>query len=91
MVSNSNSNSSNSSSTYGNKDRENWVSLHNKLEVVIENVRGIDKTIGVKYKGYKMNQFNLLSNEGRREWRAEEGVGGLDVEAEGRRGVGDGC
>jgi len=29
-----------------------------------------DKAIGVKYKGGKMNRFNLLSRAGRREWRA---------------------
>jgi len=89
MVSNSNSNLSNSSSTSVNKDWENRVLLYGKSEVV-EDVRGIGKTIGVKYKGDKMNRFNLLSKEGRREWRSEGGVGGLDVEVEGRQGVGDG-
>ena len=51
----------------------------------------IGKALGVRYEGYKMNRFNLLSRAGRREWRAEgvsslmdEGVGGSGDGGEGR-------
>jgi hypothetical protein len=74
------SNSSNLSNSSVNKDWEKWVVLHGKKEVVAEDVREIGKTLGVKFKGDKNNNFNLLSKEGRREWRAERGS--LLVESE---------
>jgi len=71
-----------------NKDWENWVVVHGKKEVVAEDVREIGKTLGVKFKGDNINDFNLLSKEGRREWRAERGS--LLVENEGAVGEGVG-
>jgi len=79
------SDSSNSSSSSLNKDWKNWVLLHGKPEVGVEDVWGIVKAIGVKYKGDKMNCFNLLSLVGRKDWKAVGGgVGGSE-------GVGGGC
>jgi len=65
VVVNSNSNSSNNSSSSMNKDWENWVLLHGKKDVVVEDVWGTGKALGVKYKRDKMNRFNLLSRAGR--------------------------
>jgi hypothetical protein len=48
--------------------------VHGNPEIAVEDVWGIGKAIGVKYKGDKMNRFNLLSRAGRREWRAAGGV-----------------
>jgi len=41
------------------------VVIHGKEEVVVDDVRGIGKAIGVKFNGDKMNMFNLLSRVGR--------------------------
>lgn len=70
---NSLSNSSNTSNSSVNKDWENWVVLHGKKEVAVEDVKEIGKTLGVNFLGDKNNRFNLLSKEGRREWREERG------------------
>lgn len=67
-------NYSESSNNYSSSvKRQNWVLLHGKVEASVEDVWGIGKAIGVKYKGDKMNSFNLLSRAGRREWRAARG------------------
>jgi len=48
-----------------NNDWKHWVVIHGKEEVVVDDVRGIGKAIGVKFNGDKMNMFNLLSRVGR--------------------------
>jgi hypothetical protein len=53
--------------------------LHEKPAVVKEDVKEIGRVIGVRFKGDPNNSFNLLSKEGRREWRA---AGGSEVEEE---------
>jgi len=73
---NSTSDSSKNSSSLVNKDWENWVLLHGKAEVVAYDVRDIGKEVGVKYKCDTNNNFNLLTREGRMEWRA---AGGSEV------------
>ena len=79
----STSQSSKHSNSSVNKDWENWVVMHEKLEVVKADVKKIGRAIGVSFKGDPNNSFNLLTKEGRREWRVtggsemeEEGVGG---------------
>ena len=51
--------------------------LHGEPDVVAKDVTELGKVIGVKFKGDPNNSFNLLSREGRREWRA---MGGYEVE-----------
>ena len=77
------SDSSKNSSSSVNKDWENWVVLHGNLKVVAEDVRDIGKVVGVKYNFDTLNSFNLLTKDGRKDWRAvgvselgSEGVGG---------------
>jgi len=75
---NSSLNSSNNSSSV-NKDWENWVVLHGKGQGVAADVRNLGKAVGVKYQCDTLNSFDLLTREGRREWRAVVGgelVGG---------------
>jgi len=57
---------------------------------VEDDVRDIGKVVGVKYKCDTMNSFNLLTREGRREWREAGGgevvcgvVGGVGVMVKG--------
>lgn len=42
---------------------------YGKAEVVAADVQSLDKVMGVKYQCDTGNSFNLLSREGRREWR----------------------
>jgi len=51
--------------------------------VVQEDVKELGKVLGVKFKGDSNNIFNLLSREGRKEWRSIGGVGGSEFEKEG--------
>jgi len=46
---------------------------------VAEDVKELGNIVGVKYLCNTSNTFNLLSREGRREWRA---AGGSDVASE---------
>ena len=87
---NSLSNSSNNSNSSVNKDWENWVVLHGKKEVVAEDVKD-GKTLGVNFKGDENNSFNLLSKEGKKEWRVEKGSMLLKDGGEGGGEVGEGC
>jgi hypothetical protein len=76
---NSNDDSSKNSSTSVNKDWQNWVVLHDKGKVVADDVRDIGKAVGVQYKCATNNSFNLLTRDGRKEWREagfSEGVRG---------------
>ncbi|GAU34020.1 hypothetical protein TSUD_393660 [Trifolium subterraneum] len=43
--------------------RKNWVTMQGNDQMVIEDVMGIDKSIGVKFKGDNANMFNVLSRE----------------------------
>ncbi|MCH79613.1 cysteine-rich receptor-like protein kinase, partial [Trifolium medium] len=51
------SSNSGSSSVSVNKDWEHWVVMHGNERVVKEDVRGIGKTIGVRYSGADSNMF----------------------------------
>jgi len=68
------SDSSKNSNSSVNKDWENWVVLHGKSEKVAEDVKEIDKVAGLIYDCETKNCFNLLTKEGRKEWRSV-GVG----------------
>jgi len=59
-----------------NKDWENWLVLHGKKEEVEVDVRAVGKVVGLHYHCDTTNSFQLLSKEGRREWRA---VGGCEL------------
>ena len=83
----SNSDSSNNSSSSVNKDWENWIAVHGKATEVAADVRNIGKAIGVKYKCDTTNSFNLLTREGRKEWRAS-GVSDVERGVEGGSGKG---
>jgi len=69
--------SSKNSSSIGNKDWENWVLVHGKPKAVAKDVRGIGEAVGVQYKCDLNNSFNLLTREGRKEWRMARGVEGV--------------
>ena len=87
----STSDSSKNSISSVNNDRENWVMLHGKSKVVAEDVRDTSKKVGIKFQCNTSNSFNLLTKEGRREWRAS---GGGELVREGVDGEGggvDGC
>ena len=58
-----------------NNDLENWVMLHDKSKIVADDVRDIGKKAGIKFQCNTSNSFNLLTKEGRREWRASGGGG----------------
>jgi hypothetical protein len=80
-VSGSNSNSSKGSHSSINNDWENWVVLQGKEVVAKADVRDLGQTVGVKYQCVTNNSFNLLTKEGRKEWRAARvGGEGRDVE-----------
>jgi len=83
--------SSNTTTSLVNKDLENWVILHGNSEVVVEDVWGIGREIGIKYKGDKMNRFNVLSKDGRRELRVVVGRNTMKGEVEGSWVGADGC
>jgi len=75
-VANSTSDSSKNSSSIGNNDWENWVLVHGKPKAVAEDVRVIVKAVGVQYNCDLNNNFNLLTREGRKDWRTTRGVEG---------------
>jgi hypothetical protein len=62
--------SSNISSSSVNKGWEDWVVAHGKEDVVAADVQSLGKVLGVIYQCDTGNSFNLLSREGRREWRS---------------------
>jgi len=71
MMTTSLSNSSNTSNAFVN--RRQWAVLHDKKETVAEDVREIGKTLGVNFDSGKKCGFNLLTREGRKEFRAGRG------------------
>jgi len=73
-----NASKDNSSSSRGN-DWVHWVHLHGEPKLVAEDVKDLGKIVGVNYLCNTTNTFNLLTREGRREWRA---AGGSDVVSE---------
>jgi len=79
----SSSETSKNSTTSVNNDWVNWVAVHEKSNGVKEDVNELGKALGVKFKGDPNNSFNLLSREGRKEWRSMGGVGGGMFEQEG--------
>ena len=72
------------SSSSGGNDWVHWVHLHGEPKVVAEDVQDLGKIVGVQYLCNTTNTFNLLSREGRREWRAAGGgdVANEDVEGQ---------
>jgi len=79
----SSSETSKNSTTSVNNDWVNWVAVHEKSNGAKEDVIELGKVLGVKFKGDPNNSFNLLSREGRKEWRSMGGVGGRSFEQEG--------
>jgi len=75
-TSTSNSESSKNSTSSVNNDWANWVVLHDKSNVVKDDVKEMGKVLGVKFNDNPNNSFNLLTREGRKEWRSVGGVGG---------------
>lgn len=71
---------SNNSSSSVNNDWVNWVAVHESSNGVKEDVKELGKVLGVKFKSDPNNRFNLLSKEGRKEWRSLGGVGGSSLE-----------
>lgn len=65
----SSSESSKNSSSSVNKDWENWVLVRGKATKVAEDVKEIGRVVGLTYECETKNCFNLLTKEGRREWR----------------------
>ncbi|PNX65598.1 hypothetical protein L195_g062681, partial [Trifolium pratense] len=64
----------------------NWVAVHGNDQLAVDDVWGIGKAIGVKFKGDNVNMFNILS-------RASKGKrveSGRMVEAGGSR-MDNGC
>jgi hypothetical protein len=83
-------NSSKNNSSSINNDLENWVLLRGKAEVAKDDVKDLGKVVGVKYHCDTKNSFNLLTREGRKEWRAAGGgevVRGEDGELVSEDGV----
>lgn len=78
------SNSSHTSNSSVNKDWENSVVLHGNKNLAREDVREVGVSLGVTFKGSKNESCNLLTREGRKEWRA--GRGSVFMEGE----LGDG-
>ncbi|XP_024626603.1 uncharacterized protein [Medicago truncatula] len=74
------SHSSNLSTSSVNNDWENWVHLHGKGDKVADDVMSLGKVVGVRYQCETVNSFNLLSKEGRREWRAASACNRVDGE-----------
>ena len=58
----------------------NWVVLNEKSSAAQKDVTELGKVLGVKFKGDPNNSFNLLTREGRKEWRAAGGVGGNSID-----------
>ena len=65
--------SSKNSNSSVNNDWENWVILHGKSQMVVDDVKAIGKTVGLKFNSDTVNSFNMLTKEGRKEWRAAGG------------------
>jgi len=62
----STSESSKNSNSSVNNDWENWVILHGKTQVMVDDVKAIRKMVGLKFNCDTANSFNLLTKEGRK-------------------------
>jgi hypothetical protein len=67
------------------------VLVHGKPKEVADDVRGIGKAVGVQYRCDTNNSFNLLTREGRKEWRAAGGGEGVRGVLCGSRDGGEDC
>jgi hypothetical protein len=85
------SESTKNSSSSVNKDWENWVVLKGKAREVGDDARNIGKLVGVQYKCETTNSFNLLTKEGRKEWRAAGGAELVRGDCRGSGGGVEGC
>ncbi|CAJ2667463.1 unnamed protein product [Trifolium pratense] len=77
--------SSDDSSSLGsvNNDWKNWVAIHGNDQLAVDDVWGIGKAIGVKFRGDNVNMFNILSraSKGKKEISGQRsGVGGSPKE-----------
>ncbi|GAU30969.1 hypothetical protein TSUD_63800 [Trifolium subterraneum] len=54
-----------SSSDSVNNDWKNWVAMQGNDQMVMDDVRGIGHSLGVKFRGDAANMFNVLSREGK--------------------------
>ncbi|XP_045797610.1 uncharacterized protein LOC123891756 [Trifolium pratense] len=75
-----------SSSVSVNNDWKNWVAVQGNDQMAVDDVWGIGKAIGVKFKGDNVNMFQILSRAGKGKKRNSGQVSG----AGGTRKV-DGC
>ncbi|PNX85649.1 hypothetical protein L195_g041719, partial [Trifolium pratense] len=64
-----------------NNDWMNWVAVHGNDHMAVDDVWGIGKAIGVKFKGDNVNMFNILSRASKGKRKAS----GLMAEAGGSR------
>jgi len=67
------------------------VHLHGKGDKVPADFMSLGKVMGVKYQCETGNNFNLLSKEGRREWRAASAGIRVEGEVDGEGVVGGEC
>lgn len=65
--------------------------LHGKGDKVADDVMSLGKVVGVRYQCETVNNFNLLSKEGRREWRAASAGNRVDGEVKGKGVDGGEC
>ncbi|CAJ2645133.1 unnamed protein product [Trifolium pratense] len=67
-----------SSSSSVNNEWQNWVAMQGSEQMVVDDVWGIGKAIGVKFKGDNVNMFRVLSraNKGKKELPGPHHEGG---------------
>jgi hypothetical protein len=80
-------NSNSTGSVQGATDWVNWLHLNGKADKVKDDVRELGKVVGVKVNCATSNSFNLLTRDGRREWRAAGGIDKQTGSVEGVEGV----
>ncbi|PNX78871.1 putative sulfate transporter, partial [Trifolium pratense] len=68
-----------SSSSSVNNDWQNWVAMQGSEQMAVDDVWGIGKAIGVKFKGDNVNMFRVLSraNKGKKEHPGPHHEGGV--------------
>ncbi|PNX64747.1 putative sulfate transporter, partial [Trifolium pratense] len=73
-----------SSSSSVNNDWQNWVAMQGSEQMAVEDVWGIGKAIGVKFKGDNVNMFRVLSraNKGKKERYGPHHEGGAREDTE---------
>jgi len=55
---------------------QHWLVMHGNEYVVVEDMWGVGKAIGVKFNGDPANMFNVLSRAGRGKKGIGQGAGG---------------